>query len=231
MILGVRNRTGATSECIRRSSRRRHSPPRGNVRQQQQAFESFQRKYNRERPHQALEYRVPSDLYVGSSRNYPARMPELAYPNGVHFRRISQQGSLSGKASAPFSVRCWRGKRSVSWKPTRICSRSTTVSYYWVGLTAFTTFSRRIKGAASGNVNPAKTTPSAVEMTRCGKPNPGFPLPTCCLMLFLPNQTQTQTCASMALGGRSPEQNCYLCRRSKVLPMFPAIHWGVRMFP
>jgi putative transposase len=77
------------------------TPPSRNVRQQQQAFESFQREYNQERPHQALDYRVPADLYAGSLRNYPTRMPELAYPNGVHFRRISQQGSLK-----------WRGERT-----------------------------------------------------------------------------------------------------------------------
>lgn len=78
------------------------TPPRRNVRQQQQAFEAFQQEYNRKRPHQALDYRVPADLYIGSLRNYPARIPELAYPNGVQFRRISQQGSLKWRTERTF---------------------------------------------------------------------------------------------------------------------------------
>ncbi len=38
-----------------------------------------------------------TDLYVGSLRNYPARMPALEYPQPVHLQRISQQGSWKWK--------------------------------------------------------------------------------------------------------------------------------------
>ncbi len=78
------------------------SPPQGNLRQQQQAFQRFEREYNQERPHEALDYRTPASLYVASARLYPARLPELEYPPGVLLRRISQQGSVKWKGGRAF---------------------------------------------------------------------------------------------------------------------------------
>jgi len=78
------------------------SPPRANLRQQQEAFQRFEREYNQERPHEALQYRTPAALYVGSSRVYPSRLPELEYPPGAHLRRISQQGSVKWKGTRTF---------------------------------------------------------------------------------------------------------------------------------
>ncbi len=69
-------------------------PPAANLGRQQQAFIRFEREYNQERPHEALDNRTPADLYAPSPRPDPIRTPELEYPAGVCFRRISQQGSL-----------------------------------------------------------------------------------------------------------------------------------------
>jgi transposase InsO family protein len=78
------------------------NPPRANLRQQQRAFHRFEQEYNQVRPHQALDYRTPSQVYVASAREYPRRLPELEYPAGVHLRRISQQGSLKWKTERTF---------------------------------------------------------------------------------------------------------------------------------
>lgn len=78
------------------------SPPQSNLRQQQQVFQRFEREYNQERPHEALQYRPPAALYVASARLYPSRLPELEYPPGVHLRRISQQGSVKWKGARAF---------------------------------------------------------------------------------------------------------------------------------
>jgi transposase InsO family protein len=78
------------------------SPPQGDLRQQQQAFQHFEREYNEERPHEALEYRTPIELYVASARVYPSHLPELEYPPGVDLRRISQQGSVKWKSARAF---------------------------------------------------------------------------------------------------------------------------------
>ena len=64
--------------------------------------EHFEWEYNQERPHEALQYRRPAELYVGSARVYPSRLPELEYPAGVHLRRISQQGSVKWKCGRAF---------------------------------------------------------------------------------------------------------------------------------
>jgi transposase InsO family protein len=78
------------------------SPPRANRRKQQEAFGAFQREYNEQRPHEALDWKTPAELYAPSIREYPARLPELKYPQGVHLRRISQQGSLKWKCERTF---------------------------------------------------------------------------------------------------------------------------------
>jgi putative transposase len=64
------------------------------LRQQQIAFLKFQRVFNQERPHEALQYETPASRYVGSERRYPAKLPELEYPQGADLRRVSHQGSV-----------------------------------------------------------------------------------------------------------------------------------------
>jgi putative transposase len=78
------------------------APPRATMRQQQHSFARFEREYNFVRPHQALDYRTPSQLYVPSTRRFPSRLPALEFPPGVHIRRISQQGSLKWKCARTF---------------------------------------------------------------------------------------------------------------------------------
>jgi transposase InsO family protein len=78
------------------------SPPEANRRRQQQSFAAFERVYNQERPHEALDWKTPAELYVASARRYPDRLPELEYPPGAHLRRISQQGSLKWKCERTF---------------------------------------------------------------------------------------------------------------------------------
>jgi len=78
------------------------SPPRANLRRQQEAFLAFEKEYNYERPHEALQNRTPAELYEPSQRAYPSKLPELEYPGGVLLRRISQQGSLKWKCERTF---------------------------------------------------------------------------------------------------------------------------------
>ena len=70
------------------------SPSERNLRRQQMAFLRFQQEYNQTRPHEALQYETPASRYVGSERRYPAKLPELEYPEGAHLRRVSHQGSV-----------------------------------------------------------------------------------------------------------------------------------------
>jgi transposase InsO family protein len=70
------------------------SPPQRNLRQQQKSFLQFQKEYNQDRPHEALEYETPASRYEGSERRYPAKLPELEYPAGAHLRRVSHHGDV-----------------------------------------------------------------------------------------------------------------------------------------
>jgi transposase InsO family protein len=76
-------------------------PPAETVRQQQKAFDDFQREYNQDRPHEALADATPVSRYVVSPRCYPRRLPELEYGDEMEVRRVSQQGSVK-----------WKGERT-----------------------------------------------------------------------------------------------------------------------
>jgi len=78
------------------------SPPKATLKRQQEAFLAFEQEYNFERPHEALQYRVPGDVYRPSQRLYPARLPDLEYPPGAHLRWVSQQGSVKWKSQRTF---------------------------------------------------------------------------------------------------------------------------------
>jgi transposase InsO family protein len=54
-------------------------PPGRNTLQQQALFDDFVREFNGERPHEALDMKVPADLYVASLRPYRG-LPEIGYP-------------------------------------------------------------------------------------------------------------------------------------------------------
>ena len=78
------------------------SPPRANLRQQQDAFRRFEEEYNHQRPHEALQNRRPAEVYRASVREYPARLPDLQYPAGAELRWVSQQGSVKWKCRRTF---------------------------------------------------------------------------------------------------------------------------------
>ena len=54
-------------------------PPGANSLQQQAKFDAFVSEFNNERPHQALDMRMPAEVYSPSTRPY-AGLPELHYP-------------------------------------------------------------------------------------------------------------------------------------------------------
>jgi len=69
----------------------------------------FQREYYHVRPHEALLYETPASRYVGSERRYPAKLPELEYPEGAHLRRVSHHGDVKRKGVQMFvsSLLAW----------------------------------------------------------------------------------------------------------------------------
>ena len=60
-------------------------PAAPNVFQQQARFDDFIERYNHDRPHQALEMKVPADVYTRSTRLYRG-VEDLTYP--LHDRTV-----------------------------------------------------------------------------------------------------------------------------------------------
>src|SRR5215207_6353515 len=69
-------------------------PPAHDLRQQQRAFHAFQRTYNTERPHSALEGATPAARYTPSPRPYPDRLPPLEYPSHFTVKRVTNAGTI-----------------------------------------------------------------------------------------------------------------------------------------
>ncbi len=78
------------------------TPPAANLRRQQEAFLRFQNEYNGQRPHEALDYRTPASVYTASTRLYPARLPELEYPETAQMRKVAENGLMYWKCRRVF---------------------------------------------------------------------------------------------------------------------------------
>ena len=85
-----------THERMHRELKRETAvPAAATARGQQRRFDAFRRRYNEERPHEALGHRCPAAVWQPSSRAYPARVPPPAYPARWEVRRIRASGSLT----------------------------------------------------------------------------------------------------------------------------------------
>ncbi len=78
------------------------NPPRASIRAQQAAFVRFQSIYNEERPHEALDMRVPAEIYIHSPRAMPAILPEHEYPDDHDVRRVRTDGSMKWQGRLVF---------------------------------------------------------------------------------------------------------------------------------
>ena len=70
--------------------------------QAQQALDRWRHVYNRERPHQALDFKVPASRYTPSVRSFPKTLPQPDYAAGEILRRVG-----TTKAYISFKDRLW----------------------------------------------------------------------------------------------------------------------------
>jgi len=66
-------------------------------RAQQRELDRFRREYNEVRPHEALGMQTPASVYEPSPRPYPARAPEVEYPDTMLVRTIKSHGHFRWK--------------------------------------------------------------------------------------------------------------------------------------
>src|SRR5438270_5906181 len=69
-------------------------PPARTLRQQLQRFRSFQRLYNEERPHQALQNGTPAERFALSPRRWDGVLREPEYPADAVVRRVHCNGAI-----------------------------------------------------------------------------------------------------------------------------------------
>jgi transposase InsO family protein len=67
-------------------------------RAQQQRFERWRRKFNEERPHEALGQAVPADFYQPSPRAYGRGRTPFVYPDDYVVRRVRSNGEIRWQA-------------------------------------------------------------------------------------------------------------------------------------
>jgi hypothetical protein len=90
-----------THERMHRELKRETLPAAATARAQQRRFDQFRRRYNEERPHEALNQRPPASLWTPSARPYPGRIGGPAYPVHCEVRRVRSGGDLKFRGAAP----------------------------------------------------------------------------------------------------------------------------------
>jgi hypothetical protein len=93
-------------------------PPAANLRAQQRAFDQFRQEYNEERPHAALQMKTPAEFYGASSRSYPSRLADPAYPAGWEVRCVRECGRMRWWSENIFVGKSLVGE-SVALEPTQ----------------------------------------------------------------------------------------------------------------
>src|SRR5207244_2914233 len=69
-------------------------PAAANPRAQQRKFNVFRREFNDDRPHEALDMHMPTQLYQASSRSMPSKLLPLEYPDRFEARLVSGNGGI-----------------------------------------------------------------------------------------------------------------------------------------
>lgn len=86
-------------------------PPSQNMLAQQLRFDAFQREYNDERPHEALQQRPPRAFYSSSPRAFPGRLAEPEYPGWYAVVTLGPTGRVRLRNATYFISGALEGER------------------------------------------------------------------------------------------------------------------------
>ena len=84
--------------------------PQRDAREQQKAFDTFRKRFNEVRPHEALGQIPPARVYTPSTRAYPSRLPEIVYPSGFEQRRVNTNGVIKWQRREVFLTEALAGE-------------------------------------------------------------------------------------------------------------------------
>lgn len=93
-------------------------PPAASLRAQKRRSEDWRRHYNHGRPHEALQMRVPAELYRKSRRKMPKKLKPWRYPAGWESRLVKGNGMIYFRGEGRFVGEAFEGER-VGLKPRR----------------------------------------------------------------------------------------------------------------
>jgi len=74
------------------------NPPASNTRLQQRRFDTFQKEFNFERPHQALDLKTPAELFEPSQKGYPRYLENIKYNTSMIVRKVHPRGEINFNA-------------------------------------------------------------------------------------------------------------------------------------
>jgi len=77
-------------------------PPARSRAAQSRRFRAFQRVYNEDRPHEALNMDVPADHYQPSPRSYRGRLKSPEYEAGIEIRKVRRTGEIKWRGSTVY---------------------------------------------------------------------------------------------------------------------------------
>jgi putative transposase len=101
---------GTHERMHRELKRETAAPAAATGRAQQRRFDAFRRRYNEERPHEALGQRTPATLWQPSARAYPARIAGPEYPKHFERRRIGSGGIFKFRSRTVFLTHALEGR-------------------------------------------------------------------------------------------------------------------------
>ena len=81
-----------------------------NIIHAQSCFDLFRNCYNNERPHEAIEMRVPSDIYTPGKRCKPQKIYSWEYPNEYIVRKVKSSGYFNYCNQGYFLSEAFAGK-------------------------------------------------------------------------------------------------------------------------
>jgi putative transposase len=91
-------------------------PPASTRAGQQKQFDEFVNRYNRERPHEALSMRRPTDVFIRSPRPYPRRHRGPEYESHFEVRKVTSSGQIKFAGKPLFIAHALDGQ-SVGLEP------------------------------------------------------------------------------------------------------------------
>jgi transposase InsO family protein len=105
-----RPQTNGTHERMHRELKKETAtPPAATARAQQRRFDAFRRRYNEERPHEAIGLRTPASLWLPSRRAYPSRIAPPEYPVHFEVRRVQSGGIFKFRGRTCFLTHALEG--------------------------------------------------------------------------------------------------------------------------